>query len=144
MWETWVQSLGREDLLEKEMATHSSILAWKIPWTEEPGLATVHGVAKSQTWLSDFTHSLRATEKIKKKTLKNPENFQSGSQGLDNYFHLKKTETENHGCAVRNAIYTERHCRISEKQANTGSKSLGPTARAWWISICLETSGENV
>ena len=36
MWETWVQSLGQEDLLEKEMATHSSILAWKIPWTEEP------------------------------------------------------------------------------------------------------------
>ena len=35
--ETWVQSLGREDLLEKEMATHSSILAWKIPWLEEPG-----------------------------------------------------------------------------------------------------------
>ena len=37
MRETWVQSLGREDPLEKEMATHSSILAWKIPWTEEPG-----------------------------------------------------------------------------------------------------------
>ena len=37
MWETWVQSLGREDLLEKEMATHSSVLAQKIPWTEEPG-----------------------------------------------------------------------------------------------------------
>ena len=37
MWETRVQSLGREDLLEKEMATHSSILAWKIPWMEEPG-----------------------------------------------------------------------------------------------------------
>ena len=37
MWETWVQSLGREDLLEKEMATHSGILAWKNPWTEEPG-----------------------------------------------------------------------------------------------------------
>ena len=37
MWETWVQSLGREDLLEKEMATHSSILAGKIPWMEEPG-----------------------------------------------------------------------------------------------------------
>ena len=35
--ETWVQSLGQEDLLEKEMATHSSILAWKIPWTEKPG-----------------------------------------------------------------------------------------------------------
>ena len=37
MWETWVQSLGWEDLLEKGMATHSSILAWRIPWTEEPG-----------------------------------------------------------------------------------------------------------
>ena len=37
MQETQVQSLGREDLPEKEMATHSSILAWKIPWTEEPG-----------------------------------------------------------------------------------------------------------
>ena len=37
MWETWVQSLGQEDFLEKEMATHSSTLAWKVPWTEEPG-----------------------------------------------------------------------------------------------------------
>ena len=37
MQETWVQSLGREDPLEKEMAAHSSILAWKILWTEEPG-----------------------------------------------------------------------------------------------------------
>ena len=37
MWETWVQSLGHEDPLEKEMATHSSIDAWKIPRTEEPG-----------------------------------------------------------------------------------------------------------
>ena len=37
MQETWVQSLGREDTLEKEMATHSSTLAWKMPWTEECG-----------------------------------------------------------------------------------------------------------
>ena len=37
MQETWVQSLGQEDPLEKEMATHSSIFTWKIPWTEEPG-----------------------------------------------------------------------------------------------------------
>ena len=48
--ETWVQSLGQEDPMEEEMATHFSILAWKIPWTEEPvGAATVHGVAKSWT-----------------------------------------------------------------------------------------------
>ena len=44
---TQVQSLLWEDPLEKEMATHSSILAWEIPWTEEPGGATVHGVTKS-------------------------------------------------------------------------------------------------
>ena len=37
MWETRVQSLGQEDPLEKEMVTHSSILAWRIPWTEDPG-----------------------------------------------------------------------------------------------------------
>ena len=37
MWETWIQSLGWEDSLEKGMATHSSILAWRILWTEEPG-----------------------------------------------------------------------------------------------------------
>ena len=37
MWETWVRSLGREDPLEKEMVTYSSILAWRIPWTEELG-----------------------------------------------------------------------------------------------------------
>ena len=37
MWETWVRSLSQEDPLEKEMATHASTLAWKIPWMEEPG-----------------------------------------------------------------------------------------------------------
>ena len=47
MWETQVRYLGWEDPLEKEMATNYSTLAWKIPWTEEPG--RLHGVAKSQT-----------------------------------------------------------------------------------------------
>ena len=49
MQETWVGSLGREEPLEKEMAAHSGILAWKIPWTQEPGEAVVHGVTKSRT-----------------------------------------------------------------------------------------------
>ena len=48
---TWVRSLGQEDPLEEGMATHSSVLAWRLSWTEEPG--GLHGVAKSQTWLSD-------------------------------------------------------------------------------------------
>ena len=49
----WVQSLGQENPLEKEMATHSSILAWEIPWTEEPGGLQSKGSQKSWTQLSD-------------------------------------------------------------------------------------------
>ena len=48
----WVPSLGQEDPLEKEITTHSSILSWEIPWTEEPG-GLVLGITKSQTQLSD-------------------------------------------------------------------------------------------
>ena len=51
--ETWVQSLCQKDPLEKEMATHASILAWEIPWTEELGRATAHGVRNSQTQLNN-------------------------------------------------------------------------------------------
>ena len=54
MLKTWVQSLGWEDPLEKVMATHSSTLAWKIPWMEEPGRLQSMGL-QSQTRLSDFT-----------------------------------------------------------------------------------------
>ena len=54
MWETWVRSLGWEDPLEKEMATHSSTLAWKIPRTEKPGRLQSMGW-QSRTRLSDFT-----------------------------------------------------------------------------------------
>ena len=53
MQETQVQSLGWEDLLEKGMATHPSILAWRIPWTEEPGRLRSTGLAKSWTQLRD-------------------------------------------------------------------------------------------
>ena len=53
MWETWVQPLGREDPLEEGMATHSSILAWRIPMDGRAWWATVYEVAKSQTKLSD-------------------------------------------------------------------------------------------
>ena len=49
MWETWVQSLGWEDPLEKEMTTHSSIFAWRIPWTEEVGDYSSWGHKESDT-----------------------------------------------------------------------------------------------
>ena len=51
--ETQVLSLGQDDPLEKGLATHSSILAWRIPWTEEPGRLQSLGVTNSQTQLSD-------------------------------------------------------------------------------------------
>ena len=53
MWETWVRSLGGEDLLEEGLATHSSILAWGIPMDRGAWQAIVHGVAKGWTRLSD-------------------------------------------------------------------------------------------
>ena len=54
MRETWVRSLGQEEPLEKEMATRSSVLAWRTPWTEEPGGLPSTG-SQSRTRLSDFT-----------------------------------------------------------------------------------------
>ena len=56
MRETWVQSLGREDPLEKEMAAHSSTLARKIPWTEERG--RLQSMGSQRVGLSDFTFTL--------------------------------------------------------------------------------------
>ena len=53
IWETWLQSLGREEPLEKEMATHSSILAWRIPWAEEPGGLPSMGLQRvGQDWVT--------------------------------------------------------------------------------------------
>ena len=57
MPETWVRSLGWEDLLEKEMATHSSILAWKIPWMEERGrLQSMGSQIVGHDWATSLTH----------------------------------------------------------------------------------------
>ena len=57
VWNTWVRSLGWEDPLEEGMATHSSILAWRIAMDRGAWRAAVHGVAKNRTWLSDSTHT---------------------------------------------------------------------------------------
>ena len=57
VWETWVGFLGWKDPLEEGMATHSSILAWRIPMDRGAWWAAVHGVAKSQTQLSDQVHN---------------------------------------------------------------------------------------
>ena len=59
MQETWVQSLGQEDPLEKEMATHSSILAWRIPWTEEPGRPqSIRSQRGRHHWVTEHVYTL--------------------------------------------------------------------------------------
>ena len=63
MWETLVRSLGWEDPLEKEMATHSSILAWRTPWTEEPGrLQSMRSQRARQDWETSLWNSGKAME----------------------------------------------------------------------------------
>ena len=75
MWETWVQSLGREDPLEKEMATHSSILAWRILWTEELG-----GLQSTGRKELDTTERLHFHFHFS--MLSEPERFSSSQPGL--------------------------------------------------------------
>ena len=66
MQETWVQSLAEEDPLEKEMATRSSILSWKIPWREKPIGATVHGVTESDmTEETEHTQDYMSIESVR-------------------------------------------------------------------------------
>ena len=65
MQETQVQSLSQEDPLEKEMATDSSILAWEIPWTEEPGrLQSVHGVVRELDMTEQLNHNTHNTSVV--------------------------------------------------------------------------------
>ena len=60
MWETWVRSLGWEDALEEDTATHSSILAWRIPWTEEPSGLQFMGLQRvGHDWATKYTHTRR-------------------------------------------------------------------------------------
>ena len=59
MQETRVPSLGQEDPLEKEMATHSSVFAWESAWREEPGGLQPMGMQNSWAWLSDYTKTKR-------------------------------------------------------------------------------------
>ena len=74
LWEIWVQSLGQEDLLEKGMATHSNILAWKIPWLEEP-----HGL--QSMWLQRVRHDwLTNTFTFKRKRRDHVNVHQEGPQ----------------------------------------------------------------
>ena len=83
MRETWVQSLGQEDPLEKETATHSSTLAWKIPWTEEPGrLQSMGSQRVGHDWATSRMHYGLNSEKILRRPNMVPANIANGTQLL--------------------------------------------------------------
>ena len=82
MWETWVWSLGQEDPLEKEMATQSSTLAWRIPWTEEPGRLQSTGLQSvGHDWATSLSLSTRIKSMITAAT--DLKNHLKGVQGGD-------------------------------------------------------------
>ena len=95
VWETWVQSLGWEDPLEKGMTTHSRILAWRIPWTEEPGSLQSMGLQRvGQEWSTfTFSHSIDRIQFISKgKNNPGRNTLHRKSMG-----HLRRQETRKYG-----------------------------------------------
>ena len=90
MWETWVRSLGREDCLEKEMAIHSSTIAWKIPWTEKPGRLQPMGSQRVEhNWATlPYLYSLNH-ENIIFQIFKVFSKQMSQSEYYNNYIELK-------------------------------------------------------
>ena len=122
--ETWVRSLGREDPLEKEMATHSSILAWRIPWTEKPGGLQSTG-SQSRTRLSDFTHfraslvaqtvkCLPATRKIQVWSLDREDTLE---QEMATHSSTLALENDNSG---ESRDYNQVTCNICAAESSSG------------------------
>ena len=130
--EMWVWSLGWEDPLEEGMATHCSILAWRIQWTEEPGGATVCSVTKSWTqlkWLSTYAYILynsqclvwwfcgrwREKDKVQKESFKSAlvAKAPNLSQGLNKSSYKIdefKTDCERISCLEVSLVQFSKHC----------------------------------
>ena len=125
MWETRVQSLGREDLLEKEIATHSSILAWKIPWTEEPGgLQSMGSQIVGHDWLT-LLHC---------RTLPCPHTLTPPPKGCKNTVKNTVTEMKNIFYGLNSRLETGEE-RINELEEMSIETSMAPhsSTLAWKI-----------
>ena len=131
MPETWVWSLGQEDPLEKEMATHPSILAWKIPWTEKPGRLQSMG-SQSQTGLSDFTFKAAWEQELLISSKKS--HYCLLSFILEWYKHwvYKKAMATHAGTLAWNIPWTEEPGRLQ----SMGSRRVGLD---WATSLTLFT-----
>ena len=99
MWETWVWSLGWEDPLEEGKATHSNIFTWRIPKDRGAWLTTVHGVTKSQTWLSDWAEHSRVQTNI----------FNNVKKPV---LHNHKYRTPAKECSKRSSLVSDPSCNI--------------------------------
>ena len=115
MWETWVWSLGREDPLEKEMATHSSTLAWKIAWTEGPGRLQSMG---SQRVRQDWANSLHFIMLSVNEHLEGSGHFYKGSDlGWDlrrHFLACARQEAVVHGALYRSQHFQSPHCSVHQ------------------------------
>ena len=141
MWETWVWSLSQEDPLEKEMATHSRTLSWKIPRTEEPGRLQSMGSQKSRTRLSNFTFLfssyiigrffiIGATREFQSRTLTDKQGFKKFTSHLS-FLRPKKDIWSS---KMKKIAYGER-CQVRDLQR---SFSFRTRNQAWSLkSFCV-------
>ena len=122
MWETRVQSLGQEDLLEKEMAVHSSMLAWKIPWTEEPGRLQFMGLQRVShdcvTSLSFFLVLLLTLENF----LKEDANQQNNSMHTATFY-----------VCIHSTNLMKHFCSKSSQQTNSLMRQRGRKSTALYL-----------
>ena len=120
MWETQVRSLDREDPLEKEMATHSSTLAWKIPWTEKPGRLQSMGHKESDT--TEQLHYRELWASLVVQIVKNPPAMQETQVlYLDQENPLEKGMATHSSTLARKIPWTEEPGRLQ----SMGSQRVG-------------------
>ena len=147
MWETWVQSLGAEDPLEKEIATHSSTLAWKIPWMEEPGGLQSTG---SQRVGPDWATSLHYEYKIEVALLPNL-NTNLLSFSINTVFQSQPTVQFQNQCHIF-SIFTMRATKsvpvfdycITNYHKIMYPKQLFYVFRIWQFRIWMTSTGQLV
>ena len=138
MWETWVLSLGQEDSLEKEMATHSSILAWKITWTEEPARFQSLGLQRVRhEWATSLSYHFIIHRKVVKRV------------DLKSSHQKEKCFYWHNGCSVRWWILCMLRCfnhvqllATLRTVARQGPLPMGFSRQEHWSGLPCTSSGD--
>ena len=135
MQETWVQTLGWEDPLEEGMAAHSNILAWRIPWTEEPGkLQSMGSQSVEHDWVTKHStiHSFIDYELIKITGRNIPEHFHALDSMLINWFGSQQEAIFMHAFLFQVTLGSKLHSSFP----NTCNKYEGPAVAKPWSRGC--------